>query len=214
MEHTVKGATYNTKMVSPNDVPRSWEDLLDPRWKGKIALEINMDVFIYLTTTWGEEKMIAYLKKLREQAPIFTQGVTQTMTLLTAGEFPIAVSMSLHRTLILQAQGAPVAFAPISPVADEFVAYVTVVDAPHPNSAKLFLRWLMTTEAQSMVDKIRRKGNPLPGSGTLQSKAIEQLGLKVQAAPSWDYNFERLGQLYHMSLGVTKETKVLQQKKN
>ena len=65
----------------------------------------------------------------------------------------------------------------------------------------------------NLVLKIRKKGNPLPGSGTLQSKAIEQMGIKVLTVPHWEVDYKRLEQLYGKAVGFTKETKVLEQKK-
>ncbi|MFC1815455.1 ABC transporter substrate-binding protein [Thermodesulfobacteriota bacterium] len=140
VEHTLRATSYNTKKVSHADVPRTWEDLLDPKWKGKIALEINMGVFINLTNTWGEEKIIAYLEKLGKQNPIFTKGASFTMTLLGAGEFPLAVNILLHRIISNQVRGMPVDMVPISPIVDRFAPFVIIRNAPHPNVAKLYLR--------------------------------------------------------------------------
>lgn len=201
IEHTIRGVAYNTKLVSPKDSLRSWEDLLNPKWKNKIAVETNMSVFVSLTPSWGEEKIIAYLKKLAEQKPIFTEGVTHLMTLLGAGEFPIAVNVLLHRTLDMQSKGTPVAWMPISPIVDRFAPYVIARDAPHPNAAKLYVRWLMSPEGQSLVDKVRKKGNPLPGSGTIQAKAVEQLGIKVTVVQHWGLDFKRLEDIYRKAAG-------------
>lgn len=204
IEHTIRGVAYNSKLVSSKEVPRSWDDFLNPRWKGKIALETNMSVFITYTKTWGEENIIAYLKKLGQQNPIFNEGVTHTMTLLGAGEFPLGVNMLLSRTLYMQSQGQPVAWAPLSPIIDKFSPYVILRDAPHPNAAKLYMRWLMSAEGQSMVDKIRQKGNPMPGTGTSQSKALEQLGVKVLVVPLWEIDFDALQDRYRKAVGFSK----------
>jgi len=204
IEHTVKGVSYNTKLISPKDVPRSWEALLDPKWKGKIAVEVNLDVFVYLTRSWGQDKVIAYLKKLKEQNPIFNKGVSNTMILLGAGEFPLAVDMSVSITLDQQAKGNPIGFAPISPIVDKFAPFALLQDAPHPNAGKLFLRWLMSPEGQLLLDKVRHKGNPLPGSGTAQSKTLEPLGIKVLVVPAWEVDAKGLQEIYQQAIGYTK----------
>lgn len=203
IEHTLRGSAYNTKLVAPNDVPRTWEDLLNPKWKGKIAIESSMSVFITLTANWGEEKMVDYLKKLREQNPIFVNGATQTTTLLGAGEFPLAVNILLHRTLIMQTKGSPVAQVPISPIVDKFSPVVIPRNGPNPNAAKLYLRWLMTPEGMALADKVRFKGNPLPGAGTAQAKAVEQLGIKVLVVPGWEVDLNKYQTLYSQVLGFT-----------
>jgi iron(III) transport system substrate-binding protein len=183
IEHSVKGVAYNTKLVPESDVPRSMDALLNPKWKGKIAMEYQLELFLFQADKWGDEKIIAYLKKLKEQNPIFSKGVTQTMTLLGAGEYYFATDGSLGVVLGLQQKGVPINFAPISPVIDKFAPHVLVKDAPHPNAARLFMHWLMSEEGRMMMDKVRMKGNPLPGTGTLQSKAIEKLGVKILVAP-------------------------------
>ncbi len=200
----VYGVAYNTGIVSPQNVPKSWEDLLDPKWNGKINIEPRLKVFIFGTEHWGEKWIVDYLKKLRNQKPTFSKGVTQTMTLLTAGEFPIAVSIYLHRVNIMQGQGAPVAWAPINPAITGGTSPSLIPKtASHPNAAKLFLRWEISTEGQVFADKIRFKGNPMPGSGTSQSRIMEKLGIKIFSATDWAFeNQERLETLYCDALGV------------
>ncbi len=178
VEHTIYGTAYNTKLVSPKDVPKSFEDLLDSKWRGKIDVEQRLKLFVFLTPGWGKEKIVKYLNRLKEQKPIFTNGTASTLTLLATGEFPIAVNVSLSETLVLKNKGAPVDFAPISPVADNMGTSVVMRHAPHPNAGKLFLRWLVTPEGQSLQDKYWYKGNPLPGSNTIPSKTLERLGIK------------------------------------
>jgi iron(III) transport system substrate-binding protein len=86
VEHVLIGTGYNTKLVQPKDVPRSWEDLLNPKWKGrKIGLENRFKLFIYNTPNWGQEKTVKYLNRMKEQNPIFTKGNSGSLTLLSAG---------------------------------------------------------------------------------------------------------------------------------
>jgi iron(III) transport system substrate-binding protein len=203
IEHSVKGVAYNTKLVSENDVPRSMDALLNPKWKGKIAMEYQMEIFTLQANTWGDEKIMAYLKKLKEQNPIFSKGVTQTMTLLGAGEYYFGTDGSLGVVLGLQEKGVPINFAPISPVIDKFNPIVLVKDAPHPNAARLFVRWLMTDEGRMLMDTVRKKGNPLPGTGTSQSKAIEKLGVKLLVSTIGE-EFEGTQERYRKAIGYIK----------
>ena len=85
-------------------------------------------------------------------------------------------------------------------------------DAPHPNAAKLYMRWLLSAEGKSLVEKIRKKGDPLPGSGSIQSKKIEQMGLKVLVVPVWELDFKRLENVYQNAIGFTKDMKVIEKK--
>jgi len=203
---TVKVAAYNTKLVSTKDVPKSWDDLLDPKWKGKIVVNPDMEIFVYQKWTWGEDKIIAYLKKLKEQNPMFMSGVTKTTTLLGAGEFPIATGSSLGVVLKCQQENKlPVAAAPIAPAVCQFSPNIIVKDAPHPNAAKLLMRWLMTREGIALMDKIRKKGNPLPGYDTAQSNALEQMGMKVLVVPAWEEDIQGITDRYAKAIGYSKD---------
>lgn len=204
LHHTVKAVAYNTNLVAKEDIPRSWEDLLNPKWKGKIAMNWELEIFCFQTPTWGEGNITAFLKKLRGQDPIFTKGVTKSMTLLGAGEFPVATDASLGVIIKLQRKGLPLAIAPINPLVSKFAPHVLVNDAPHPNAGRLFMRWLMSSEGQILTDKIRLKGNPIPGSGTIQAKAIEELGVKLLVAPAWEEDIKGIQKRYREAIGFTK----------
>lgn len=206
-EVTVTVTGYNTKLVSPQDVPKSWEDLLNPKWKGKIALEERFKPFIYITEYYGEEWIVNYLKKLRDQKPIFSKGSTGSASLLSVGEFPICVGIHIHRILIFMAQGQPVGFVPISPAGVAAVSPISIPKtAPHPNAAKLFIRWELTPEGQALYDRVKFSGNPSPGSGTAQSKILEKYGVKAFSETEWAYdNEERLVKLYQEAAGFAKK---------
>lgn len=207
LEHVLIGTAYNTKLVQPKDVPRSWEDLLNPRWKGKkIGVESRFKLFIYNTPNWGQERTVKYLNRLKEQNPVFSKGASNTNTLLGAGEFPIAVGVYLHGILRDQRKGATVDWAPISPIIDKLSPFIVVREAPHPNAAKLFLRWLMSPEGQHLVDKVRGKGNPLPGSNTVQSGVVERLGIDVFTVAAWEVeSIKGIEQLYGGAIGFKRK---------
>ncbi len=206
-EHTLSVVAYNTKVISPQDVPKSWDDLLNPKWKGKIAVEERFKPFIYTTEYYGEEWIISYLKKLREQKLTFTKGNTASAMLLSAGEFPILVGCHLHIILGRAAKGQPIGFVPISPAGHNAISpHAIPKTAPHPNAAKLFLRWDLSPEGQALVESVRFKGNPSPGSGTAQAKILEKYGVKVFSHTEWvATNEERLKGLYQEAGGFLKK---------
>lgn len=211
-EHTVCGAAYNTDSISPKEAPRSWEALLDSKWKGKIAFEESLNFFIWNTENWGEEKTVDYLKKVRDQKPLFINGPTQLTTLLSTGEYAIGVCAYLHRAMEQQDKGAPVNWAPINLLTDDSKIGFNIIPktAPHPNAARLWMRWWMTPEAQlSLHEGIRRKGDPSPGTGTKASKYLEKMGvegLKIFTPTTWTAdNYDRLRKKYQDAIGfVTK----------
>jgi iron(III) transport system substrate-binding protein len=204
IEHTVKAIGYNTNLVPEKDVPRSFEDLLNPKWKGKIAVNRDLEVFNFLTFDWGEEKIIDYLRRLSKQEPSFNSGTTRMLTLLGAGEYPLCTDASIPVVLRLQKQALPIANAPIGPVVSIFSPHVVVRTVPHPNATRLFLRWLMSAEGQMLVDTVRDKGNPAAGSGSVQSVAIEKLGVKLVIAPPWTHDYMATLKRYQQAIGFSK----------
>ena len=206
LEQIVSGVAYNTKLVSPKDVPMSWEDLLDPKWTGKLNVEDRLKVFVSGTEYWGEKWTVDYLKKLRNQKVIIGRGVSSVMTLLQAGEFPIAVSSYLHSVITAQKKGVPAGWAPINPaITGGTNATISPKTAPHPNTAKLFLLWRISPEGQALNDQIRFKSNPFPGTGTIPSRFLENLGNKVFSATEWLVdNDARLEKLYREAMGFRK----------
>jgi iron(III) transport system substrate-binding protein len=206
-DHTVAGAAYNTKLISPQEVPKSLEDLLDPKWKGKIALEPRFKYFMYITEHFGEKWIVDYLQKLKQQNPIYSKGATKSMVLLGAGEFPIMVGIYVHTVRVAAAKGAPVDVLPISPVGHNAVSPICIPkSAPHPNASKLLIRWWLSPEGQKLNDEVRYKGNPMPGSGTGQAELLEKKGITVVSTSEWTAdNEDRMLKVYQKAIGFKKK---------
>jgi iron(III) transport system substrate-binding protein len=178
------GATYNPKLVKESELPRSWDGFLDPKWKGKLAVESRLKMFVYATTFWGQDKVIDYLHKLKDQAPQFAKGDIAGNKLLVAGEYPVMISSYLTNYGRYVPQGAPWAFAPTEEV---YVlngpGYTTSANPPHPNAAKLFLYWFLSPDAQAILDE-RFSGNPFPGSDSGPAKFLQEHKITPKLFPS------------------------------
>jgi len=101
--------TYNTKLIPKSAAPKSFDDLLSPKWKGQISLEREE----YLVTQshmqfLGHNRAIEYFKRLSRQDLILVNGHSKQAVLLTAGEFPIIVYSDIARTEELKRKGAPI----------------------------------------------------------------------------------------------------------
>src|SRR5215475_7740343 len=108
---------YNTKQVPADKVPKTYADLLDPQWKGKLAWPYaNTGRYLFminLRLAWGEDKAMDYFRKLSEQKIInFASGSARTLVdRVIAGEYPIAINIYAHHPLISAGKGAPVSSA-------------------------------------------------------------------------------------------------------
>jgi len=147
---------YNTRMVAEKDVPRSYEDLLDPKWKGKIGIANEWEWFGGVLDLMGREKGLAYMKRLGAQELRNYSGRTLTTQLMASGEFPIAKGV-FHRSLQMQKKGAPIQWTTFpTPVPAALRCIQLHADAPHPNAGKLFIDFILSKDGQSILNKLDR----------------------------------------------------------
>ncbi len=136
---------YNTRLVSKAEAPKTWDDLLDPKWKGQIALTTDVVAWYVLALGeggWGIDKTEEFLKKLKQQQPIWTAGHSQGHNLLIAGEFKIMGEEYVYHVRRSQEKGAQVDWARINQVPITGPTLSLMKKGPHPNAARLFLEWL------------------------------------------------------------------------
>jgi ABC-type Fe3+ transport system substrate-binding protein len=148
---------YNTKMVKKDEVPKTYEDLLEPKWKGK---KISIDDSAYgllagLIHAWGKEKAVEYFKKLAAQEPVVMRGNTNRVQLTLAGEYYliIAYAPTIQRET---SKGHPIDWVALEPVPVQVNPMMLAAKAPHPNAGKLFIDFLLSKEGQKMLVSFRR----------------------------------------------------------
>jgi len=143
---------YNTKAVSAQDAPKSWEDLADAKWKGrKIIMEARLVPFAMLGTEWGKGKATELVKRiLSQQQPLIVQGGTTVANALAGGQVSIAVGTYAYTIERLKKQGAAVDWVPVSPLPVLNSAMGVLKTAPHPNAARFIAGWFGTAEGQNI----------------------------------------------------------------
>ena len=148
---------YNTKLVSKDQAPRSWDDLLNPKWKGQIALDEEMySWYGALIQVWGRERALKFMKGLAKQDIQLRSGQTLIAQMMAAGEFPIAIVLA-HRMEKMKEQGAPVDWVTtLDPITASLHPIGIAAKAPHPNAARLFIDFLLSKEGQQVVLAIGR----------------------------------------------------------
>jgi len=148
---------YNTHMVSEQDAPKRYEDLLDPKWKGNIGMSSNeYEWYKGMLDLMGREKGLQFMKRYADQDLIINQGRTLSMQLMISGEFPIAKA-AFHRALQMKKKGAPIQWVSFpTPVLVAMRALVLLANAPHPNAGKLFINWMLSKEGQTVLNSIDR----------------------------------------------------------
>ena len=143
---------YNTKMVSAQEAPKTWEDLADPKWKGrKIIIEARLVPFAMLGTEWGKGKAVELTKKiLSQQQPLIVQGGTTVANALAGGQVSIAVGTYAFTIEGLKKQGAAVDWVAVSPLPVLTSAEGVLKTAAHPNAGRFFAGWMGTPEGQKI----------------------------------------------------------------
>ena len=148
---------YNNRNVKPPDVPRSYDDLLKPMWKGRQIFNDtdNFEWFDGLLKFWGKEKGLAYFRRLAAQDQIFQRGARGRIQLVAAGEAPLAFGYGPHAQSFVN-QGAPIDWVALEPVV-VIVNTVSIAQrAPHPAAAKLLIDFLFSKAAQLKLRELSR----------------------------------------------------------
>jgi len=165
---------YNTKLVPKEVAPKSWDDLLDPRWKGKIAMDEEMySWYAAMAVAWGREKAQRFMKALAKQDIQLRRGQTLIAQLMAAGEFHMGMALA-HRIEKMKEMGAPVEWVTtLDPVTVSLHPIGVAARAPHSNAAKLFIDFVLSKEGQQVVLAIGRTPSR-PGIDTqMQSKNLK-----------------------------------------
>ncbi len=143
---------FNSKVVNPKEAPRSYEDLLNPKWKGKMALDDKQYVwFDGLLKVMGQEKGMAFMKKVATQDIHFRSGQTLLADLLAAGEFGILINTRPENMVELKRKGAPTDWAAPNPTTVNILPIGVATRAPHPNAARLFIDYMLSEEGQRVL---------------------------------------------------------------
>lgn len=150
---------YNTRRVKPGAAPKSYEDLLNPKWKGRMAWHMGSNtgapLFIgNILATLGEKAGATYLQNLAKQSIISaTASARGIVDLVVAGEYDIAINIFNNHAEISKDAGAPVDWQPLDPVPSPMGTTGVAKTAPRPHAAMLFTDFLLSEEGQRVLQR-------------------------------------------------------------
>ena len=157
---------YNTNLVKPEEVPNRYEDLVLPRWAGRVGIEGgDVDWFGAMVKSMGEEKGLEFFRKLAANKPQIRTGHTLMAELVASGEIPLAATIYNHNIERLVVKGAPVQWKAIPPTFGRPNAIGVAARAPHPNAALVFADFMLSKEGQTLL----KQRNRIPASLSVET---------------------------------------------
>ena len=149
---------YNTPLVALKDAPASYEDLLNPRWKGLISLETEeYQWFYHLVQIMGRDKGLDFMRKFAGQNLQMRKGHTLLAQLVAAGESALATVVYSNRVERMKMTGAPIDWVRFKGPTITAINAIAIPDkAPHANAARLFVDFVLSREGQSLLRGLRR----------------------------------------------------------
>ena len=174
---------YNTNLIRKSDLPRTYADLLDPKWKGKLGIEAkNQDWFASVVDVMGGgEKGLQFFRDLVARNGISARtGHTLLNNMVIAGEVPLALTVYNYMPEQAKKKGAPIDWFALEPAVARSNAIGVARRAPHPNAALLFYEYMLGEGQQYLVKMDYVPSNtkapsPLKNVKILQTDPIRSL---------------------------------------
>ena len=180
---------YNTKLVAAQNLPKRYEDLLNPFWKNKMILEKDkIDWFTAMLQILGREKGVRYMRDLSRQNPMLRIGQTLITQLVAAGEIALQINANAVSVNRLKQRGAPIDWVALGPLPGLMVGVGLMSQAPHPAAARLFVDFLLSKEGQQLYQSA---GRLIARSDLPQDESMKVRGAQiVPVDPAWAENFD------------------------
>jgi iron(III) transport system substrate-binding protein len=143
-------AAWNTNLVRPDEVPRQFDDFADPRWKGRLLIDpgdYQLLVALARHKLGSEEAALDLLRRIAANDPEFHAGHSELVELVTAGQGAACLTCFSHHFPPRLKRSAPIDYLMAEGVG-LISANGVFKNAPHPNAAQLWVRWVASDEGQ------------------------------------------------------------------
>ena len=148
---------YNTNKVKREELPNDYRGFLDPKWKGRIAIEAtDAEWMATLVKLWGQADGMSYFRKLADMKPDVRKGHVLLAELIAAGEIPVGLTAYHSNAESLKKRGAPIDWVPMKPVVGRSQGIAVGRHAPHPHAALLFVEFVLSPEGQGLFASMGR----------------------------------------------------------
>jgi iron(III) transport system substrate-binding protein len=145
-------SAYNTRLAPVRTLPKTYDDLLDPKWKGKLMMEgTKAEWFAGILQILGQERGLKYMRELAKQQPSPREGHELLAQLIVAGEGVIDINIPAASVERMKERGAPIDWTALGPAPATMVGAGVAAQAPHPNAARVFLDFLLSRDGQKVM---------------------------------------------------------------
>ena len=144
---------YNTNLVRKDELPKTWQDLADPKWKGKLGVEYTDDEWFYsLVQQLGEEKGMKLFRQIVATNGLSVRkGHSLLANLVASGEVPLGLTVYNYMAESLKKRGAPIDWIVLPPAITRANGVAVARNAPHPHAALLFYDYMLSVEVQRLL---------------------------------------------------------------
>jgi iron(III) transport system substrate-binding protein len=187
---------YNTRLVKKEDLPRTFEDLLDPKWKGKLGIEANVpEWYSTVVLDMGEEKGIRFFRDLVRRNGISVRtGHSLLNNMVVAGEVPLALTVYNFMAEAARRKGAALDWFVLEPAVARTSGIGIARRAPHPNAALLFYDFMLWVAAQELLVAMEyaptRATLPSPLAG--RRFTLVEPAVALDQSDKWAQSFEEV----------------------
>ena len=150
---------YNTSLVKEADAPKSWDDLLNPRWDGKIGIWVRGEGQGALAATWGMDKVVDYVRKMNQLHPVLLPSTFPLAQQVAAGEILVGFGLN-HSAQVPIRRGAPIKVVVAEPAPISTLYSSVPAKAKNPSGGALVAVWLATAEGAKAYEDATDRGNP------------------------------------------------------
>jgi iron(III) transport system substrate-binding protein len=185
---------YNTNKVNPADIPKHYEGFLDPKWKGRLAIEsTDAEWMGGLVNSMGEARGMAFFKKLSEMKPDVRKGHILLAQLISAGEVDVGLTIYNANAQSLKQKGSPIEWVAVEPTLARPQGVSVARNAAHPHAATLLADFILSPEAQTLLNQMGR-----PPANTKVKSALNNFnyvltepGVIVDESKKWEEQWRR-----------------------
>ena len=180
MHNFVYSILYAKDKVATADLPKRWEDLLDPKWKGKLVISdfLFPRLMGFLALEWGPDRAEQWGRDLIDKQNILVTNAPRENFLKT-GERLLAVAEGVQAAAQYQREGVDTGYVIMNLIPAGQFLIAALKDSEHPNAGKLMALWLASDEGKALRAKVVDEPDIRPGSNAELAAQIQKAGAKV-----------------------------------